>query len=34
MYQPPEGGLVLYVTWKVLGDHSRTDPPRNAEGPE
>jgi hypothetical protein len=24
IYQPPEGGLVLYVTWKVLADHGRT----------
>src|SRR5438874_1015422 len=24
--QPPEGGLVLYVTWKVIGDYGPTEP--------
>ena len=30
--KPPEGGLTLFVTWKVLGDHKPESSPTTGDG--
>ena len=32
IHKPPEGGLTLFVTWKVLGDHKPQSSPTTGDG--